>query len=124
MVTVLASEAFCPFRNAKTGCCPCNHKNWNNGKRKQGCTKFKANPDDYRLSIDREGSRFKRAYVMRTECKRYNSRFKASGRESLFVRNGNSVANLNTLAHISALSVALADRPVQLPAILTLRHIP
>ena len=43
-----------------------------------------------------------------TECERYNSRFKAYGQERLWVRNGASAANLNTLAHISALAVALA----------------
>lgn len=74
----------------------------------QGCTKYKTIPTDYRLSIDRECLRFKRIYALRTECERYNSRFKASGQERLWVRNGNSAANLNTLAHISALAVALA----------------
>ena len=98
----------CPFRQSKTGVCPCNHKNWNNGKKNRGCTKYKTVPDDYRLSIDRECLRFKRIYTLRTECERYNSRFKASGQERLWVRNGTSAANLNTLAHISALSVALA----------------
>ena len=47
-------------------------------------------------------------YALRTECERYNSRFKSTGQERLWVRNGNSAANLNTLAHISALAVALA----------------
>ena len=98
----------CPFRQSKTGECPCNHKNWNNGKKNRGCTKYKTIPTDYRLSIDRECLRFKRIYALRTECERYNSRFKASGQERLWVRNGNSAANLNTLAHISALVVALA----------------
>lgn len=65
-------------------------------------------PDDYRLSIDRECSHFKRTYALRTECERYNSRFKASGQERLWVRNATSAANLNTLAHISALAVACA----------------
>ena len=98
----------CPFRQSKTGVCPCNHKNWNNGKKNRGCTKYKTIPNDYRLSIDRECLRFKRIYALRTECERYNSRFKASGQERLWVRNGASAANLNTLAHISALAVALA----------------
>ena len=98
----------CPFRQSKTGVCPCNHKNWNNGKKNRGCTKYKTVLDDYRLSIDRECLRFKRIYALRTECERYNSRFKASGQERLWVRNGASAANLNTLAHISALAVALA----------------
>ena len=98
----------CPFRQSKTGVCPCNHKNWNNGKKKRGCTKYKTVPTDYRLSIDRECLRFKRIYALRTECERYNSRFKSTGQERLWVRNGASAANLNTLAHISALAVALA----------------
>ena len=45
---------------------------------------------------------------MRTECECYNSRFKSTGQERLWVRDGSSAANLNTLAHISALAVALA----------------
>ena len=98
----------CPFRQSKTSVCPCNHKNWNNGKKNRGCTKYKTIPTDYRLSIDRSCLCFKRTYALRTECERYNSRFKASGQERLWVRNGASAANLNTLAHISALAVALA----------------
>lgn len=98
----------CPFRHSKSGACPCNHKNWNNGKKNQGCTKYKTIPSDYRLSIDRDCSSFKRTYALRTECERYNSRFKASGQERLWIRNGNSAANLNTLAHIAALAVACA----------------
>ena len=98
----------CPFRQSKTSACPCNHKNWNNGKKNRGCTKYKTVPDDYRLSIDRSCLYFKRTYALRTECERYNSRFKSTGQERLWVRNGNSAANLNTLAHISALTVALA----------------
>ena len=98
----------CPFRQSKTSVCPCNHKNWNNGKKNRGCTKYKTIPTDYRLSIDRSCLCFKRTYALRTECERYNSRFKASGQERLWVRNGASAANLNTLAHISALTVALA----------------
>lgn len=98
----------CPFRQSKSGVCPCNHKNWNNGKKNRGCTKYLTIPDDYRLSIDRECLRFKRTYALRTECERYNSRFKSMGQERLWVRNEQSAANLNTLAHISALAVALA----------------
>ena len=51
---------------------------------------------------------FKRTYALRTECERYNSCFKSTGQERLWVRNGTSAANLNTLAHISTLAVALA----------------
>lgn len=98
----------CPFRQSKTGICPCNHRNWNNGKRNRGCTKYKTVPTDYRLSIDRRCLHFKRTYTLRTECERYNSRSKSTGQERLWVRNAASAANLNTLAHISALAVALA----------------
>ena len=104
----LRQKYCCPFRQSKTGFCPCNHKNWNNGKKNRGCTKYKSIPDDYRMSIDRECFRFKRLYALRTECERYNSRFKGTGQERLWVRNGNSAANLNTIAHITALAVALA----------------
>ena len=47
-----------------------------------------------------------RVYALRSECERYNSRFKASGQERLWVRNANIAANLNTIAHIAALAVA------------------
>lgn len=88
--------------------CPCNHKNWNNGKKNRGCTKYVTVPDDYRLSIDRDSIAFKSVYALRTECERYNSRFKNTGQERMWVRNQNSVANLNTIAHIALLSIAIA----------------
>lgn len=104
----LRQKFCCPFRQSKTGVCPCNHKNWNNGKKNHGCTKYKVIPDDYRMSIDRDCFRFKRLYALRTECERYNSRFKGTGQERLWVRNGKSAENLNTIAHITALAVAYA----------------
>ena len=104
----LRQKYCCPFRQSKSGECPCNHKKWNNGKKNRGCTKYKSIPDNYRLSIDRECLHFKRIYALRTECERYNSRFKSTGQERLWVHNGHSAANLNTIAHISALAVAYA----------------
>lgn len=98
----------CPFKNSHSGECPCNHKNWNNGKKHRGCTKYVTIPDDYRLSIDRNSIAFKSVYALRTECERYNSRFKNTGQERMWVRNQNSVANLNTIAHIALLSIAIA----------------
>ena len=98
----------CPFRQSKSSSCPCNHKNWNNGKKNRGCTKYVTVPNDYRLSIDRDCLSFKRTYALRSECERYNSRFKASGQERLWVHNGISAAILNTIAHIAALTIALA----------------
>ena len=98
----------CPFRNSKSGCCPCNHKNWNNGKKHRGCTKYITIPDDYRLSIDRDCISFKKIYSLRTEAERYNARFKQTGQEWLWVRSENAVTNLNTIAHIALLAVAYA----------------
>ncbi len=99
----------CPLKRSKNGECPCNHKNWNNGKKNRGCTKYITIPDDYRLSIDRGSIAFKSVYALRTECERYNSRFKSTGQERMWVRNQNSVANLNTIAHIALLSIAIAS---------------
>lgn len=99
---------YCPLKRSKNGNCPCNHKCWNNGKKNRGCTKYVTISDDYRLSIDRSSIAFKSVYALRTEAERYNSRFKQAGCESVFVRNGNSVKNLNKIAHISLLSIAIA----------------
>ncbi|MDY4976131.1 MAG: transposase [Clostridia bacterium] len=96
-----------PTHNSKTSCCPCNHKCWDNDKKNRGCTKYVTVPDDYRLSIDRQSIAFKSVYALRTEVERYNSRFKQAGCERVFVRNGNSTKNLNTIAHISLLSIAI-----------------
>lgn len=96
----------CPFKNSKSGCCPCNHKNWNNGKKNRGCTKYVTLPDDYRLSIDRECITFKKIYSLRTEAERYNARFKQTGQERVWVHSFNSTQNLNTIAHIALLTVA------------------
>ena len=99
---------YCPLKRSKNGNCPCNNKCWNNGKKNRGCTKYVTISDDYRLSIDRSSIAFKSVYALRTEAERYNSRFKQAGCESVFVRNGNSVKNLNTIAHISLLSITIA----------------
>ena len=98
----------CPFRQSKTSVCPCNHKNWNNGKKNKGCTKYITVPDDYRLSIDRDCISFRKIYVLRTEAERYNSRFKQTGQERLWVHSMNAAKNLNTFAHIALLAVAYA----------------
>ena len=36
-------------------------------------------PDDLRLSVDKDSKYFKSNYSLRTECERYNSRFKNTG---------------------------------------------
>lgn len=98
----------CPFKQSENFVCPCNHMNWNNGKKNKGCTKYVTFPDDYRLSIDRDFISFKKIYSLRTEIERYNSRFKQTGQERLWVHGMNAARNLNTIAHISLLAAAYA----------------
>jgi hypothetical protein len=99
----------CPFKHSKDdSACPCNHSAFHNGKKYRGCSKYITIPDDYRLSIDRDCIEFKSVYALRSECERYNSRFKSTGQERLWVRSGRSAENLNTIAHISLLAIALA----------------
>ena len=98
----------CPLKNSKCSSCPCNHRNWNNGRKHRGCTKYITLPHDYRLSIDRECVSFKKIYALRTEAERYNSRFKQTGQERLWVHGLNAAQNLNTVAHIALLAVAYA----------------
>lgn len=98
----------CPLKSSKDADCPCHHKNFYNGKKHRDCTKYITIPDDLRLAVDRDSLYFKSNYSLRTECERYNSRFKNTGQEWMWVRNKSSVTNLNTLAHISLLAVAVA----------------
>lgn len=96
----------CPYKIS--GTCPIGHTKFHNGKRHRGCTKWVTVPNDLRLSLDRNSRYFKDCYSLRTECERYNSRFKNTGQERMWVRNQSSVENLNTIAHISLLAVAVA----------------
>ncbi len=77
-------------------------------KENKGCTKYVTLPDDYRLSIDRDCIYFKKIYSLRTEIERYNSRFKQTGQERLWIHGMNSARNLNTIAHISLFAAAYA----------------
>lgn len=81
----------CPLKSSKDADSPCHHKNFYNGKMHRGCTKYITIPDDLRLSIDRECDYFKSSDSLRTECERYNSRFKNTGQERMWVRNKSSV---------------------------------
>ncbi len=108
----------CPFKNSKDDTvCTCAHKNYFNGKKNRGCTKFITLPDDYRLSIDRSCISFKKIYAMRTEIERYNARFKKMGQERMWVCSLNAVRNLSTFAHIALLAVATAAVLTQRPSL-------
>jgi len=97
----------CPFRQSKDDTrCPCNHPRYHNGGKNRGCTKYITLPDDYRLSIDRYCISFKSLYALRSECERYNSCFKSSGQERLWVRSFAAAQNLNSIAHIALLAIA------------------
>lgn len=99
----------CPYkRTAHLHDCPCNHKCFHKDSKATGCTKYVTLPDDYRLSIQRDSISFKTIYALRTECERYNSRFKDTSQERLWVRNRKSAENLNTIAHIAMLAIATA----------------
>lgn len=99
----------CPFRTKKDdSLCPCKHPKYFNGKKNRGCTSYITIGTDYRASINRESIFFKKIYALRTESERYNSRWKNLNLEKPTVRNINSIANLNTLGHITLLSLALA----------------
>lgn len=98
---------YCPLKSSKNTDCPCHHKNFYNDKKHRGYTKYITIPDDVRLSIDRNNKYFKSNYSLRTECERYNSQFKNTDQERMWVRNITSVTNLNTFAHISLLAVAI-----------------
>jgi hypothetical protein len=100
----------CPFKRSKISTCPINHPKWIVNSKRYGCTKSITIPDDYRLSINRSSKHFKDIYKLRTECERYNSRFKSTGQERLSVRNFHSAQNLNSFAHIALLAVAIASR--------------
>lgn len=114
----LRQKYCCPFKLSKDdSACTCAHKNYFNGKKNRGCTKFVTLPDDYRLSIDRSCISFKKIYAMRTEIERYNARFKKMGQERMWVRSMNAVQNLSTLAHISLLAVATAAVLTQRPSL-------
>jgi len=98
----------CPFRTSKDDTkCSCNHPKFFNGKKNRGCVKYKSIGTDYRASIDTESIFFRKIYSLRTESERYNSRLKNLNLEDAFVRNVNSVSNLNTLGHICLLTCAL-----------------
>ena len=52
----------CPLKNSKNEVCSCHHKNFYNGKKHRGCTKYITVPNDLRLSIDRVSQYFKSRY--------------------------------------------------------------
>ena len=82
----------------KTGA-TCAHDQFTKGK---GCVKD-VNWEKggiQRVTLDRSGPLFRAIYNQRSGCERINSQAKALGIERPKVRNGRSVANLNTLIYV------------------------
>ncbi len=118
----LRQKYCCPFKcSSDDSACPCSHKNYFNGKKNRGCTKYVTLTDDYRLSIDRTCVSFKKIYALRTEIERYNARFKQTGQERMWVRSFNAVRNLASIAHIALLAVASAAVLTHSPALIRSR---
>ncbi|KUK34214.1 MAG: Transposase, IS4 family protein [Caldanaerobacter subterraneus] len=98
----------CKFCNSKDdSACPIKHPKYFNGKKHRGCTKYTIISSDYRSSINRDSLYFKAVYKLWIESERYNSRFKTLNFEKAYVRNINSFNNLNTLGHITLLTVTI-----------------
>lgn len=90
----------CPLRYPTvTGtACPVTHKNWANG----GCLTTMPTSIGARIrhQLDREGDAYKEVYKQRTATERINSQAVELGIERPKIRNGQAIANHNTLIYL------------------------
>ena len=89
----------CPLLHPTPSGTTCDHAQFKKGK---GCQKD-INIELgglMRVLVDRDGPLFHAVYNQRTACERINSQAQALGIERPKVRNGRSVANLNTLIYL------------------------
>lgn len=84
-----------PHRVSKT--CPVHHKNWKQG----GCTAMMPTSIGARLryTLDRESDQYQSLYRQRTAVERINAQATALGIERPHLRNGQAIANQNTLIY-------------------------
>lgn len=89
----------CPLLFPETNGQTCEHEQFTKGK---GCVKdLNWEPGGIqRVTLDRQSPLFRALYNQRTSCERINSQAKELGIERPRVRNGRSVANLNTLIYL------------------------
>jgi hypothetical protein len=89
----------CPLLFPQPTGATCTHNQFLKGK---GCVKDVnwERGGIQRVTLDRHGSLFHALYPQRTGCERVNARAKEWGIERPRVRNGRSVANLNTLIYV------------------------
>lgn len=90
----------CPllFPEANGQSCPLNHKRW----AKDGCVTTMATSVGARLryQLDRHSEAYKQVYKQRTANERINSQAVELGIERPKLRNGQAIANLNTLIYV------------------------
>ena len=77
--------------------CPVNHKNW-----PKGCVTTLATSVGARIryQLDRDSEVYKNVYKQRTATERINSQAKELGIERPRLRNGQAIANQNTLIYV------------------------
>ena len=87
----------CPLQ-AQDAVCPVNHERWPKG----GCTTTMPISVGARLryTLDRKSETYKDAYRQRTATERINSQAVALGIERPHLRNGQAIANRNTLIYV------------------------
>jgi hypothetical protein len=89
----------CPLLHPTPTGKTCDHEQFKKGK---GCQKDGNDElgEVMRVVLDRDGPLYHAIYNQRTSCERINSQAQALGIERPKVRNGRSVANLNTLIYL------------------------
>lgn len=94
-----AQRFHCPLLFPQANGQHCKHEQFAKGK---GCVKdLNGEPGGIqRVTLDRTSPLFRAIYTQRTCCERINSQAKELGIERPRVRNGRSVANLNTLMYL------------------------
>ena len=101
----------CPYKmSSYEVICLCNHKNYFNGRKNRGCTRYKTICIDYRSSINTKSIEFKKFYSLRTESERLNYRIKSLNIEHSTVRNINSISNINIISNICMLICTINRR--------------
>lgn len=88
----------CPLAGEPGTVCPVDHKRWPKG----GCTTRLATSIGARLrhQLDRDSDLYRTAYQQRTATERINSQAVALDIERPHLRNGQAIANLNTLLYV------------------------
>jgi hypothetical protein len=90
----------CPLKSAIPArrSCPVHHANW----KSQGCTAMMPTSIGARLrhTLDRDSELYKQIYRQRTAVERINSQAVALGIERPRLRNGQAIANQNTLIYL------------------------